>query len=140
MKYDQLQPRLRESSNKALETIGKYGCYLLCLFQIAKLILNDDDYELTLKILCVNYLKEGWIDGECSIINGPAILHDLTGERWQVEKVDRPILPELKDKSEIVYCYHAYSGDGYHFKTAYCDTEKEQVRLLAGYRIYTRLD
>jgi hypothetical protein len=105
------------------------------------MILPDNFYESQLRTLYVHYLKKGWMDHECSIIDGPAILRDLTGSRWEVQKIDRPVLPEasLRPNTEIIYCYHAFSGDGYHFKTAYCDTETERERLLAGFRIYTRM-
>jgi hypothetical protein len=141
MKYDQLQPLLRQSPDAAINTIGKYGCYLLSLFQIGKLDLADDSYEKTLKTLHGLYLKKGWLDRECSIIDGPAILRDLTGSPWEVQKVDRPVLPAIDfgTNTEFIYCYRAFSGDGYHFKTAYCDTETERERLLAGFRIYTRM-
>jgi hypothetical protein len=142
MKYDQLQPLLRQSPDAMINTIGKYGCYLLSLFQIVDLPLTTDIYEVELKHLYSRYLEKGWMDRECSIINGPAILTHLTGDLWEVEKIDIPVLPDapLGPNTEIIYCYHAFSGDGYHFKTAYCDTETERARLLAGFRIYTRME
>jgi hypothetical protein len=141
MKYDQLQPLLRQSSDPVINTIGKYGCYLLCLFQIGNVFLPSYDFENGLQAAYHKYVKHRWIDGDCTIFNGPAILNDLTGDRWDIEKIDRPMLPKasLRPNTEIIYCYRAFSGDGYHFKTAYCDTEIERDRLLAGFRIYTRM-
>jgi hypothetical protein len=141
MKYDQLQPLLRQSPDPGVVNIGKYGCYLLSLFQIGGFVLSDDSYEKTLKTLFYRYLAFRWIDDECSIVNGPAILEDLTATLWRVEKIDRPMLPPmtLGAEPEIIYCYHAFSGEGYHFKTAYCDTETERERILAGFRLYTRM-
>jgi hypothetical protein len=141
MKYDQLQPLLRKSPDPDIAFIGKYGCYLLSLCQIGGMILSDNGYEGQLRSLYVLSLKKGWIDRECSIIDGPAILRDLTGARWKVEKIDRPARPPMTPgtEPEIIYCYRAFSGDGYHFKTAYCDTETERERLLAGFRLYTKV-
>jgi hypothetical protein len=141
MKYDQIQPKLRESKDATIRTIGKYGCYLLCLFQIAKLYLEDDIHEEVLKDLYDRYLSKKWIDSECTIIDGPAILSNLAGYQWKVEKTDIPAMPTnpYGSNTEIIYCYRAFSGDGYHFKTAHCDTETERDRLLAGLRIYTRM-
>jgi hypothetical protein len=141
MKYDQLQPLLRQSPSPGVVNIGKYGCYLLSLLQIGKLDLPDYTYEFELLTRQALYLKKGWMDHECSIIDGPSILRELTGYRWEVQKIDIPVLPEepLRPNTEIIYCYHAFSGDGYHFKTAYCDTETERDRLLAGFRLYTRM-
>jgi hypothetical protein len=141
MKYDQLQPLLRQSPSPGVVNIGKYGCYLLSLLQIGKLDLPDYTYEFELLTRQALYLNNGWIDHECSIIDGPAILRDLTGSRWEVEKIDRIVRfpPPPGENLKIIYCYHAFSGDGYHFKTAYCDTETERDRLLAGFRLYTRM-
>jgi hypothetical protein len=140
MKYDQIQPLLRTSKDPSILSIGKFGCYLLSLCQIGKLILSDD-YETVLKDLYRRYLKEKWIDGECTILDGPSILRDLTGERWEVEKIDIPVLPTITYglNTEIIYRFRAFSGDGFHFKTTYCDTEVERERILAGFRIYTRI-
>jgi hypothetical protein len=142
MKYDQLQPRLRQSPDKTIVTIGKYGCYLLSLMQIGKLILNDDTYEMVLKDLYYRYVGWKLMDGECSIIDGPEILRNLTGAIWKVEKIDSPIFQTISDEElervGVIYRYRAFSGDGYHFKTADVDTEVERERLLAGFRIYTR--
>jgi hypothetical protein len=141
MKYDQLQPLLRQSPDAVINTIGKYGCYLLSLLQIGELVLLDNGYEGQLHSLYALSLKKGWIDRDCTIIDGPAILRELTGYQWEVQKIDRPIPPVAAygTNTEFIYCYRAFSGDGYHFKTAYCDTEIERDRLLAGFRIYTRM-
>jgi hypothetical protein len=141
MKYDQLQPLLRKSPETAIASIGKYGCYLLSLFQIGKLVLSDNGYQAVLRDRYVRYLVQGWIDAECTIIDGPAILRDIAGGWWEVEKIDRPVMPSKTygPDTEFIYRYRAFSGDGFHFKTAWCDTEVERDRLLAGFRIYTRV-
>jgi hypothetical protein len=142
MKYGQLQPRLRESGNPTVQNIGKYGCYLLSLFQLGGLALNDSDYEQVLVMLHDEYLRNGWIKQDCEIQDGTAILHDLTGHRYTVLKIEKPVFPAIGDaeleRTQIIYQYRAYSGVGYHFKTAEVDTEVERERLLAGFRIYTR--
>jgi hypothetical protein len=140
MKYDQIQPLLRASNDAEIVTIGKYGCYFLSLLQTGKLVLAHD-YETVLKNLYRRYQYRKWMDGECTILDGPAILQDLGGDRWEVCKVDIPRgpPPPAGENTEIIYRYKAFSGDGYHFRTPWCDTEIERERLLAGYRVYTRM-
>ncbi|GHU93264.1 hypothetical protein FACS189479_04340 [Spirochaetia bacterium] len=140
MKYEGLQPKLRDSTDPISQEIGKFGCYFLSLFQIAELVLRDEDYEKVLSELYYRYQKFGLMDHECTILNGPAILKDLTGDTWKLEKLETPVLPTIPPYgAEIINQYQAFSGKGYHFRYMPVDTEIERNRILVGYRIYTRV-
>jgi hypothetical protein len=107
---------------------------MLSLMQIGNVVEPD---KQTIIDLYITFITNGWIDAECTILNGPAILRYLTGDKWLVQKIEKPITP-CPPGDRIIYQYHAFSGEGYHFKTAEVDTEVERERILAGYRIYTR--
>lgn len=64
---------------KINESIGKYGCYFLCLLHTVDS--EDDAIKLYKK-----YTKLGYMEDDCTILNPSAILAELQGRSYRVVK------------------------------------------------------
>lgn len=63
--------------------ILKYGCYLLCLYEIAKkecLIYTIRDVERAYE----EFIKKKFIATNCYILQPELILNELTGRKWKM--------------------------------------------------------
>jgi hypothetical protein len=122
MKYEGIQPLLRESHIESEQLIGKYGCLWLSYLQEAGY--NDSLLDIYNKCL-----DKGFIDRECFVLWPQQMLEMLTNKKCQVwkEEASNSVGGQIKH-------WKAFNGDGSHFTWGDVDTETRRNRILLGYR------
>ena len=92
---------MEQGIQKEHEMIGKYGCYLICLYKAADVEFTIDEYR--------KCLRRGYIDEECTVLQPCLILKMLTGKKYTVKKATRP------DKKADIQIERWYNADYMHF-------------------------
>lgn len=87
---------------KEYESIGRWGCYLLCLIKASG---KNVDEALNYYRL---FLSKQWIDEGCYVKNPVAILKYLTGKDYSVKK------SAIKEDADVVIEYWYNKATGLH--------------------------
>lgn len=117
-----------------LETISKYGCYLL---SIASHFNYDGDIVELYDVL----LEKKYIAEDCTILNPDEIAWEISGVKYNCFKVTE--LPKLNDGDWYVECWHNKRTGLTHFKLPDTDTLKNSVTVkegnIIGYRYFKEI-
>lgn len=120
--------------------IQRYGCYFLCLFEIAR----REGKEYTAEEVEKKYyefVKKKWISEYCYIINPVEILGELTQKKWSV-KITNEIIEHDYIIARVYTKYRTY-----HFllidknKNILYDSDKFLINtnyVFVDYRIYQK--
>jgi hypothetical protein len=68
---------------RVLEMLGLFGCYLLCLIELAERSLKK---KLDSEVVYGEMLSRGFMDTECFLFRPDLIISSLTGKRYVVRK------------------------------------------------------
>jgi hypothetical protein len=75
-----------EYRQKIMETIGREGCYFLCLVRIAEQLSGTRIDAIPVYLESVERL---FMDADCFLTHPDRVLELMTGRRWTVRKVDK---------------------------------------------------
>jgi hypothetical protein len=89
-----------ESRQKVMETIGREGCYFLCLVRIAEEITGT---RIDAIPVYLHSIDRQWMDKDCYLVQPHRILEHMTGTRWSVRKQDKIYQPEPGEKEVLRY-------------------------------------
>lgn len=92
---------MEQGIQKEYEMIGKYGCYLICLYKATDKEFTIDEYR--------TLLKRGYIDEECTVLQPTLILKKLTGKKYRVIKSNKA------DKDADIQIERWYNEKYQHF-------------------------
>ncbi len=76
---------MKQYKQKIAETIGKYGCYYLCLIYLAEKITGKN---LDPIFYYTRFVNLGWMEEDCFLIRPDLILSDLVGNIYTVFYAD----------------------------------------------------
>lgn len=106
------------------QKIGKNGCYLLCLYDVAL------EYTSELRYPDFNdvfyFIQNGWLNDDMFVKNPEAILKYLTGVYWNVEK--RSCVPQGDNKKHFVIRCYNYMGSTHFFRTSFDPLSKSKIK------------
>jgi hypothetical protein len=83
-----------------METIGRDGCYFLCLIRIAEEITGQRIDAIPVYLFAVD---RQWMDAECYLVQPHRILEHLTGIKWMVRKEPKTYIPLPGEKEVLRY-------------------------------------
>jgi len=99
------------------QEIQEYGCYLMSIFFLVNKYTNFPFSAEIINNLYHNYVKKGWIDSDCMILDPNAIFGFLEMEVSYTDRHEPPERQTLKNEIEILkyvseYGNHFVTGDG----------------------------
>ena len=89
-----------EARQKIMETIGRDGCYFLCIVRIAEEITGSRVDAVAVYLFAV---ARQWMDATCYLVQPHRILEHMTGQRWTSAKEDRAYQVQPGEKEVLRY-------------------------------------
>jgi hypothetical protein len=83
-----------------METIGREGCYFLCIVRIAEEITGSRIDAVAVYLFAV---ARQWMDKDCYLVQPHRILEHMTGQRWTPIKEDRAYQVQPGEKEVLRY-------------------------------------
>ena len=130
---------MRDGIQSLLKSIGECGCLILCMIKIAERYTGKSiDYLVFIQ----HALANKWLRDDMYVENPTAVMHALTGARWEYEHTMIPL------EADNIYCVERWervtTKETYsHFKLPDWDSLEDSQTVKFGqivsYRILRRI-
>jgi hypothetical protein len=91
---------MTEYRQKIMETIGRDGCYFLCLVKLAE---NITGTRIDAIPVYLEAVERQFMDSDCYLVRPDRIMELMTGRQWTVRKVDRKYQIQGKELEVLRY-------------------------------------
>lgn len=131
---------MKEPRQRVMESLGKEGCYFLCLVDIAEEVLGE---RIDAVPAFLRAVEEGLVQMNCLVNDAAAVLMMLTGVGWSKDYKDSLYVPRESDFEILKYERKNGTGTVVHFVRPgydpYGDSRTVREGRLESKRVFRRI-